>query len=126
MWAESSHLKQLKFVKMFSLQNIKMNVVETSPNGVVNKDTIFVFNQTDKCVTAKYSGGKIEKGFLVGAIDDDILNFSYCQLQTDGALDNGVSSCKLSVGKDEKITMTEFFEWKSRPGEFGINIFQET
>ncbi|MBN8568674.1 MAG: hypothetical protein J0M18_03500 [Ignavibacteria bacterium] len=110
---------------MFSLQNIKMNVVESASNGVVDKDTIFVFHQTDKCITANYSGGKIEKGFLVGTIDNDNLNFSYCQLQTDGVLDYGLSACKLSVGKDEKLIMREFFEWKSRPGEFGTNIFQE-
>lgn len=102
-----------------------MNVVESASNGVVDKDTIFVFNQTNNCVTANYSGGKIEKGFLVGTIDEDKLNFSYCQLQTDGVLDYGLSTCKLSVGKNEKLIMREFFEWKSRPGEFGTNIFQE-
>jgi hypothetical protein len=76
-------------------------------------------------VTPGRSSGKIKQGFLIGQIDADVLRFSYCQLQTDGVLDNGVSSCELSVGETGKIRLTEHFEWKSRPGETGMNVFQE-
>ena len=52
--------------EMIDLNNIKMNVIETAENGVVNKDTIFDFTQKDNYVEVKYSGGKIKNGFLVG------------------------------------------------------------
>ena len=94
-------------------------------NGVVNEDTIFVFSQRNDQVHAEYAGGKIAKGFLVGKIHDAELTFSYCQLQTDGRLDNGISKCLLSTSPEGKITLTEHFEWKSRPGEVGTNVFQE-
>ena len=102
-----------------------MNVITTSENGVVNKNTIFEFTQTDELVFAEYKGGQIKKGFLVGNMAGDQLTFSFCQLQLDGKLDNGCSSCDLSINENGKIILVEHFEWASRPGEFGTNIFQE-
>jgi hypothetical protein len=110
----------------FSLDKVKMNVVQTADNGVVNHETIFHFTQDKNVISAQYTGGKIHMGFLVGTLpSDNQLTFSYCQIQTDGTLDNGVSLCNLSKNQDGKIILTEHFEWKSRPGEFGTNIFQE-
>jgi len=71
-----------------SLNKIKMTVIETAETGVVNKDTIFAFTQTEDLVTAEYAGGQIKKGFLVGTISEGKLKFSYCQVQTDGQFDN--------------------------------------
>jgi|SRR5882672_7941820 len=110
---------------MINLNGIKMNVIETAANGVVNKDTIFIFTQIKDHVYAAYAGGKIEKGFLVGKITDHQLKFSYCQLQTDGTLDNGISSCGLSISEEGKIILTEHFEWSSREDKAGTNIFRE-
>lgn len=103
-----------------------MNVIQTADNGVVNHETIFVFSQNNDIVSAKYAGGKIHTGFLIGKIStDNQLLFSFCQMQTDGTLDSGGSQCALSKNEHGKIILTEHFEWKSRPGQFGINIFQE-
>ena len=102
-----------------------MTVVQTSPHGVVNRDTIFVFSQQGTVISAEYSGGKIVKGFLVGVMNDARLNFSYCQLQSDGNIDNGISSCEVSLTPGGKIRLTEHFEWKSREGVTGTNIFEE-
>ncbi len=110
---------------MINLDKIKMTVIETAENGVVNKDTIFTFAQNDNTVYAEYIGGKIQKGFLVGQNNNNVLTFSYCQLQTDGTLDNGLSTCEISMDITGKIRLVEHFEWKSRPGEQGVNIFQE-
>lgn len=113
------------FMKL-CLDKVKMNVIKTAENGVVNHETIFLFSQKNDLVLAEYAGGKIRQGFLVGQLSaENQLTFSYCQMQTDGTLDNGVSICELSKNENGKITLTENFEWKSRPGEFGTNIFQE-
>jgi hypothetical protein len=110
---------------MINLDKVKMTVIQTAANGVVNKDTIFNFTQNDDILYGEYIGGKIKKGFLVGQFTNNILSFSYCQLQTDGTLDNGLSSCEISMDTTGKIRLIEHFEWKSRPGEHGVNIFQE-
>ena len=102
-----------------------MTVIHTAENGVVNNETIFHFTQEGNTVQAEYVGGKIKKGFLVGQVVDHVFKFSYCQLQTDGVLDNGVSSCEVSVSDTGKIRLIEHFEWKTRPGERGMNVFEE-
>ena len=107
-----------------NLDNIKMNVIETSGNGVVNELTIFSFSQINNVVSATYSGGQIVKGFLVGVIDENKLHFSYCQLQEDGKMDNGASECDISI-ENGKIKLIEHFKWASRNNETGINVFQQ-
>jgi hypothetical protein len=110
----------------FNLDKVKMNVVKTAENGIVNNETVFAFSQMSEAISAEYSGGKILRGFLVGKfLSDNQITFSYCQMQSDGTIDNGVSVCEISQSESGKITLTEHFEWKSRPGEFGTNIFQE-
>ncbi len=122
----TSQLVAVDQVDQFSLDGVKMNVVKTAVNGVVNQDTIFFFSQKENVVSAEYQGGKILKGFLIGKLSaQNQLEFSYCQMQLDGKLDNGLSSCQLSKNDEGKLILIEHFEWKSRPGEFGTNIFQE-
>ncbi|HSW71909.1 MAG TPA: hypothetical protein VLG44_00680 [Chlamydiales bacterium] len=109
-----------------SLNNIRMNVIHTDASGVVNHETIFYFSESNGVISAEYSGGKISQGFLVGKFtNDNQLVFSYCQMQVDGKLDFGTSQCTVSRANNGKIILTEHFEWASRPGEFGTNIFQE-
>lgn len=108
------------------LDKVKMNVIQTADNGIVNHETIFIFSQDKNSVSAEYAGGKIYKGFLVGKFSsENQLLFSYCQIQINGIIDHGVSQCELSKNERGKIVLLERFEWKSRPGEFGINVFQE-
>ncbi len=109
---------------MMNLNNIKMNVIETSENGVVDQHTIFSFNQEEDLVYATYSGGKIAKGYLVGNLRGDQLDFTFCQIQVDGILDNGKSSAILTT-HNGKVRLIEHFEWASRIGQKGVNVFEE-
>ncbi|WP_420322105.1 hypothetical protein [Flagellimonas sp.] len=111
---------------MFNLDQIRMHVTQTAENGVVNQETLFHFTQEGDIVHATYSGGKVTQGFLVGKLQGSTLKFSYCQLQTDGQLDNGSSVGELSTTDNGKIRLTEHFEWQSRPeNSKGINVFEE-
>ena len=112
-------------MKKISLDGAKMKVIETSPNGVVNQDTVFQFTQHGNMVTAIYCGGQIKRGLLVGLIDNNKLCFSYCQLQENGKLDNGFSNCDLYLSENGKIRIMEHFEWNSRDNETGINVMEE-
>ena len=78
-----------------NLDGLKMNVISTAENGVVNSDTIFEFHQVGDDVWASYSGGQVFRGFLVGRVLNDKFEFQYCQSQTDGVLDGGHSTCEL-------------------------------
>ena len=109
----------------FNLDSLKMNVIKTAEQGVVNEDTIFDFKQTENFVSAEYSGGHILKGFLVGTVEGNHFQFNYCQKQIDGKLDNGASICEVTKNENGRIRIIERFEWESRPGETGVNIFEE-
>ena len=108
----------------FNLDQVRMNVVRTAKAGVVNQDTLFTFQQEHDVVTAEYTGGGVVKGYLVGKLTGDQLNFRYCQLDTQDNLDGGVSSCRLSRTPDGKIRLVEKFKWESR-NESGENVFEE-
>ncbi len=101
-----------------------MKPVETAESGVINADTVFEFSQLDEHIWASYSGGLIERGYLVGILRKDKLAFRYCQIQTDGTLDGGHSDCKLRLSESRLIQIVEKFEWESRSGS-GVNIIQE-
>jgi len=76
------------FNPMINLNGIKMNVIETAPNGIVNKDTIFIFTQIKDRVYAEYAGGRIEKGFSCWKNYRSSTKIQLLSAQTDGNIDN--------------------------------------
>lgn len=69
----------------FCLDNVKMNVIQTADNGIVNHETIFLFSQNKNTISAKYAGGKILMGFLVGKFTtDNQFAFSYAKCKLMG------------------------------------------
>ena len=110
--------------KSFSLDSIKMHVVSTAEKGEVNTETIFEFTQEDLIVSARYKGGTIRLGYLVGTIIEKELQFRYTQVDKSGHLDSGYSTCEIHQNTDGKIKLIEHFKWDSREGS-GTNIFEE-
>lgn len=107
------------------LHQVKMNVVQTAKNGIVNEATIFHFSQDEKRVSAHYAGGPIAQGYLVGQLEGKCLHFSYCQLRTNGEMDHGRSTCVLSR-EGEKLMLEEQFAMTTDQSlEKGRNIFRE-
>jgi hypothetical protein len=107
-----------------SLNGIQMRVVSTAQNGVVNAETLFTFRQDDAAVSAHYAGGKVRMGYLVGILSPEELRFRYAQLDTEGNLEGGYSTCEISRTPEGRIRLLEHFQWESREGS-GTNIFEE-
>jgi len=105
-----------------NLDGKRMNVVKTADNGVVNHETEFLFNQTESVVNAKYAGGLVKRGFLVGKIKQNQLQFKYAQEHEDGNIAGGESLCDISIEKNGKIILVENFDWEQGRGR---NVFQE-
>ena len=106
----------------FDLDGLRMNAVETAPNGAINADTIFRFEQTGARVHAEYAGGRVELGHLVGLVRGATFAFRYCQLHDDGTLHGGQSNCELRRADDGRLQIIEHFEWDDGPG---TNVIQE-
>ena len=107
-----------------SLDGVRMNVTQTAPGGVVDARTIFEFSQTGTIVEARYEGGEIAAGRLIGHFINGQLAFRYVQMTRSGSLDSGASMCDVECGVDGRLRLIEHFEWGSREGT-GTNVFTE-
>ena len=107
-----------------NLNRRRMHVVSTDQNGEVNIDTIFEFEQNGNIVSARYAGGKIRIGYLVGKINENNLEFRYAQANIHDHLDGGQSNCEIKMADNGKLQLIEHFQWSSREGS-GTNVYEE-
>jgi hypothetical protein len=107
-----------------NLDGLTMYVSSTADIGVVGADTRLHFTQKGERVLARYSGGSIRRGCLVGEMSDGSLSFRYTQLEASGAIHGGSSRCDLVTLPDGRTRIVEHFAWRTREGS-GDNIFDQ-
>ena len=107
-----------------NLSGKRMFVSQTADGGEVSRETIFTFQQDGNLVSARYEGGRIRLGLLVGLMHDNRLEFRYVQTDVAGNLDAGKSVCDIRHDDQGRLVLHEHFEWATRPGG-GENIFEE-
>ncbi|WP_300553590.1 hypothetical protein [Maricaulis sp.] len=108
----------------FDLDGHIMHAPITGANGVVNSETIFRFCQEGDVVRASYAGGKVRFGELIGRLEGDALEFRYCQIDTEGRLDGGVSKCSIETRADGALRIIVRFH-REACGTRGINIIED-
>lgn len=107
----------------FSLDGRTFVAVENSASGEVSAQTVFCYHQKGDTIWAEYSGGSVQKGFLVGTIDaDNHLHFTYQHLNNEGVLKSG--ECR-SIPKIENSRLRFYEQWKWTGGEAGTSIIEE-
>jgi hypothetical protein len=107
-----------------SLDGVRMRAVVTAGAGEVNADTLFTFAQQAFTVSARYAGGTVRLGHLVGTLTSDRLEFRYAQVDRDGHVDGGHSVCDIVRLADGRVRLVEHFQWESRVGS-GTNVLEE-
>jgi hypothetical protein len=107
-----------------NLDGIVMYVSSSAEKGVVGSGTRLHFVQKGARVFARYSGGAIERGCLVGSMNDQALAFRYVQREASGELHAGRSLCEVQVRENGRIRIFENFRWSTREGA-GTNVFDE-
>jgi hypothetical protein len=112
-------------VEKICLDGVEMAVSASADIGVVSSDTTLRFEQRGAVVSARYRGGRVVDGYLIGHLEGDGLTFRYVQADTDGNLDAGFSRGVIERTADGKWRLVEHFTWATRPGG-GVNIFEET
>ena len=115
--------REVVFVPI-SLNGVRMRVVSTAEGGEVNIETLFEFTQDGSVVSARYAGGTVRLGYLIGTMSADVLHFRYAQVDNSGRLDGGHSTCEIGRMTNGTIQLSEHFVWDSREGS-GTNIFEE-
>jgi hypothetical protein len=101
-----------------------MGVSGADAHSVVNASTILTFEQRGDVVSARYFGGEIVDGYLIGHLSGWSLHFRYVQADRSGRLDSGVSEGALDRLADGRLRLVEHYQWLTRP-ERGTNTFEE-
>ena len=87
-----------------------------SANGEGRAATVFEYHERDEVVWARYQGGAIRLGFLVGVRRGDSLEFRYSQVNEVGETSNGRCSTTISTLADGRLRLDEEWAWESKPG----------
>lgn len=103
---------------------MRMCVSSTDQEGVVSAGTTLRFIQKGSAVCARYDGGTIVRGCLVGEIAGSALRFRFVQRETTGGIHSGRSECEVTSLPDGRTRIIEHFTWTSRAGA-GTNVFEE-
>lgn len=106
------------------LNGVRMAPQTADASGAVSSGTIMIFEQARGIVSARYRGGAILDGYLIGRLSGQSLHFRYVQAQDDGRLDAGLSNGNIDRLPDGRLRLTEHFQWLTRSGG-GTNIFEE-
>ena len=110
---------------MLSLDGRTMFVSHTAAGtGVVSGETHLHFIQRGDRVAARYSGGTVARGWLVGRCAANILRFRYAQREEGPAIHAGQSVCDVQELPDGRLRVVEHFTWSTRAGS-GTNVFDE-
>jgi hypothetical protein len=101
-----------------------MRAVTTGRGGEVDVRTLFRFRQQGTIVWARYSGGSVCMGHLVGTLAPGRLAFRYVQVDLRGEVHAGRSVCDIQELPDGRLRLLEHFEWDSREGA-GTNVLEQ-
>jgi hypothetical protein len=107
-----------------SLDGVEMRPVDDLSEGLITSSTLFTFAESHSIVSAKYAGGNVLLGYLIGKRTSGGIEFSYVQTDATGRVDTGQSRCDLRVLPDGRLRLVEHFQWASREGE-GVNVLEE-
>jgi hypothetical protein len=107
-----------------NLDGAVMYVSSTDDRGVVDANTRLYFTQKGSRVFARYGGGPVTRGCLVGNLTGSELVFRYTQLEDSGQIHGGRSICEVQRTVQTGLRVIEHFAWSTRSGS-GTNIFNE-
>lgn len=107
-----------------SLDGLVFEDVTPAHAGDVGSDTRFEYHQDGTLVWARYRGGSVRLGFLVGTRHDDSLEFRYSHLTTGGETASGRCSSTISERPDGRLECSERWQWESRSGS-GTSTIRE-
>ena len=93
-------------------------------DGEAGTETIFEYHEVDDLVWARYAGGTIRLGFLVGTREGDRLNFRYSHVNRAGDTANGACSSTIAEDDAGRLVLAEVWAWESKQGR-GTSILRE-
>ena len=108
-----------------SLDGRRFTPIARADAGEAGTDTVFEYNEDDGLVWARYGGGEIRLGFLVGLRDGERLDFRYSHVNGAGETANGRCSSMISLDEAGRLVLSETWSWESKPGH-GTSVLRES
>ncbi|MEM6319388.1 MAG: n-acetylglutamate synthase [Bacteroidota bacterium] len=100
--------------------------VSNSSSGEVSNETTFFYKQKGHIISAKYEGGGIAKGNLLGTVEaDGTIQMSYQHWNVDNEFRAGVCTSKPEILPNGKIRLYETWEWTDGIEGCGQSIIEE-
>lgn len=94
-----------------------------APAGDVGIGTEFEYHEEGDLVWARYQGGAVRLGYLVGTRAGDVLQFRYTHVTIEGQAASG--RCESRVVSDgDRLRLEESWTWESKPGS-GVSTLVE-
>lgn len=108
-----------------NLNNRKFRSLSNTGNGEVTDQTIFHYYQDGACIWAEYQGGDIIKGFLIGLIRGDQLEFNYQHLNGNHELMSGKCRSEIELDPSGKVILSEKWQWTCKDFSHGESTLME-
>jgi diamine N-acetyltransferase len=106
--------------------NKRFVAIENSDNGEITSDLIFHYFQNDNIITSEYSGGRINKGQLIGLVDQKgCIDMRYHHINAKGEIMTGMCRSTPEIMKNGKIRLYERWKWTSGDKSNGESILEE-
>jgi len=97
-----------------------------SSSGEVTELTQFNYRQEDHILSAKYAGGQILSGQMLGFVDaNGTLRFNYHHINISGQLRSGYCESVPEILKSGAILLRESWQWMDGNRERGESIVVE-
>ncbi len=95
-------------------------------NGEVSAETIFHYYQEGDGIWASYSGGKINRGFLIGKfIEDKQIYFTYQHINDNKEIRCGECKSTLEHLPDGRLLLHESWQWLDSERIYGNSVIEE-
>lgn len=100
--------------------------VNNTPNSETSEETSFLYQQEGNIVSSLYQGGRIQKGQLIGLVDEEgNIDMRYHQVNDKGELMTGRCHSKPEMMGNGKIRLYETWQWTSGDHSKGHSILEE-
>ncbi len=94
--------------------------------GDVNEETIFIYRQEGKVVTASYAGGNVLTGHLMAIADENgHLSAKYHHVTVDHEIKTGVCITIPEISPDGKLILHEKWQWTGEHTGSGESSLEE-
>ncbi|MFY0600119.1 MAG: n-acetylglutamate synthase [Cyclobacteriaceae bacterium] len=113
---------------MTNLNNKKFQLLENAKSGEVSGDTTFLFSQEGNIIEAKYHGGSITKGQILGLLDNSnhTIAMSYHCVTDQNEIKVGKALANISYDTSKRIHLKLDWEWVSGAEGKGSSHYVES